>query len=81
MSVPSRHLLGESLAEFNEQIHEVVIRIAPVYVSKIDYGRYRVILYQNMVSATISVEHCRSEQKILGSAQIDLKLLYQRVCF
>src|SRR5262249_39636953 len=35
MSVPSRPLLGESLAEVNEQIHDAVIRIAPVYVSKI----------------------------------------------
>ena len=57
MSVTSRYLAHQFEPEIDEQVHEIVIRVTPGNISEINYAHDCVVLYQNVVSAEIGMNH------------------------
>src|SRR5262249_36501938 len=78
MPISQRHLLSKGLAEVEEKIREVIIWIAPVYVSKIDCRDHRIIDGQTVVSTEVGMEHHGLERKNFRRFQIHLKMVCGR---
>src|SRR5262249_27779246 len=54
--VPPGHVKAERQAAVNEQVHEIVIRVAPIYVPEVDDAGHGIVFHQHMILAEIGVE-------------------------
>src|SRR5690242_15728570 len=70
MAVLARYLLGELAAVVDKQVHEVIIGIAPVYVTEVEYSGDRAVFDQDMILREIGMKNHGLEAEIRRCAAI-----------
>src|SRR5689334_22452720 len=66
MLVSPGHLLGEGRTVVNEQIHEIVVRVAPAYVPKIDDAGHRAIVDEYVIPLRSAWSTAGLKRKLSG---------------
>src|SRR5262249_22283296 len=75
----ARDLLGETLAAVQVEVHEIVIRVAPVHIAKINHACDVALLQENVIAAEIRMQYHRLERKVL-LRKMCLEYFQQRGC-
>ena len=69
--------LYERIAKPQEEVHEVVVGIAPAHVSKIEYPLNTAICEKNVICAEVGVKHSCAKEEVIRCSDIRLQKLSQ----